>query len=106
MTFQETLQFLSPTARAQLQTFLEVLQQRLSPTDWERLQTFVERMPLEWRAAMMTFVVQRETHAPAVGTEAPDFTLPRLSSDTSAAGVQLASFRHRKPVALIFGSFT
>ena len=36
MTYQETLQSLSPTAQAQLQTFLEVLQQRLSPTDWER----------------------------------------------------------------------
>jgi hypothetical protein len=106
MIFQETLQFLSPTARTQLKTFLEVLQQRLSPTDWERLQTFVERMLLEWRAAMMAFVAQRETHAPAVGTEAPDFTLPRLRSDKSDEWVQLASFRHRKPVALIFGSFT
>ena len=44
MTFQETLQSLSPTARAQLLTFLGVLQQHLSPTDWERLQTFIERM--------------------------------------------------------------
>jgi hypothetical protein len=106
MTFQETLQLLSPTARARLHTLLDVLQQRLSPTDWERLQTFIRRMPLEWRAAMMAFVLQRETHAPAVGTEAPDFTLPRLGSDKSDAWVQLASFRHRKPVALIFGSFT
>jgi hypothetical protein len=106
MTFQKTLQFLSPRARARLQTILEVVQQRLSPTDWERLQTFIGRMPLEWRAAMMAFVLQRETHAPAVGTEAPDFTLPRLSSDKSDEWVQLASFRHFKPVALIFGSFT
>ena len=106
MTFREMLYFLSPTARAQLQTVLKEVQQRLSPTDWERLQTFVGRMPLEWRAAMMAFVLQRETHAPTVGTEAPDFTLPRLSSDKSEEWVQLASFRHRKPVALIFGSFT
>jgi hypothetical protein len=103
MTYQETLQSLSPTAQAQLQTFLEVLQQRLSPTDWERLQTFLERMHPERRAAMMAFVAQRETHAPAVGTEAPDFILPRLGSDE---WVQLASFRHHKPVALIFGSFS
>jgi hypothetical protein len=52
---------------------------------------------------MMAFVAQRETHAPEVGTEAPDFTLPRLGSDE---WVRLASFRHHKPVALIFGSFT
>ena len=103
MTYQETLQSLSPTAQAQLQTFLDVLQQRLSPTDWERLQTFLERMHPERRAAMMAFVAQRETHAPAVGTEAPDFILPRLGSDE---WVQLASFRHYKPVALIFGSFS
>jgi hypothetical protein len=103
MTFQETLQFLSPIARAQLQTFLEMVQQHISPTDWERLQTFIERMHPGQRAAMMAFVAQRETHAPAVGTEAPDFTLPRLGSDER---VQLASFRHYKPVALIFGSFT
>src|SRR5215471_14229197 len=60
MTFQETLQSLSPTAQAQLQTFLEVLQQRISPTDWERLQTFLEGMHPERRAAMMAFVAQRE----------------------------------------------
>ncbi len=103
MTFQETLQSLPPTARAQLLTFLGALQQHLSPTDWERLQTFIERMHPARRAAMMAFIAQRETHAPAIGTEAPDFTLPRLGSDE---WVQLTSFRHRQPVALIFGSFS
>ena len=92
MTFQETLQqHFSPVEREQLQTFLDALQQHLSPTDWER------------RAAMMRFIAQRETHAPAVGREAPDFELPRLGSDER---VRLSSFRNRKPVALIFGSFT
>jgi hypothetical protein len=81
-----------------LQTFLEVLQQRLSPTDWERLQTFLERMPPVRRAALMAFVAPRELHAPAVGTEAPDFTLPRLGSD---AWVQLASSRHYKDEWLV-----
>jgi len=52
---------------------------------------------------MMRFIAQRETHAPAVGTEAPDFELPRLGSGEH---VRLSSFRHLQPVALIFGSFT
>jgi len=104
MPFHETLQqHLSLTVRAQLQPFLDVLQLRLSPTDWKRLLTFVGSMDPKQRTAWLAFVAQRETHAPTVGTEAPDFTLPRLGSDE---WVQLASFRHHKPVALIFGSFT
>ncbi len=104
MTFQEMLeQHFSPTAREQLQTFLDLLQQHLSPTDWERLQTFIDSVNPERRAALLGFIAQRETHAPAVGAEAPDFELPRLGSDER---VRLSSFRHDKPVALIFGSFT
>src|SRR5262249_14235874 len=103
MTFQETLQHLSPTVRAQLQPFLEVLQLHLSPTDWERMLTFIDRMDPEQRAALMVFLAQRETHAPAVGTEAPDFELPRLGSDER---VRLSEFRNHQPVALIFGSFS
>jgi hypothetical protein len=104
MAFEETLQqhFL-PIEREQLQTFLDMLQQHLSPPDWERLQTFIDGMPPEQRADMLKFIAQRETHAPAVGTEAPDFELPRLGG---GEGVRLSSFRHLQPVALIFGSFT
>jgi hypothetical protein len=104
MTFQEMLeQRFSPTAREQLHTFLDLLQQHLSPTDWERLQAYIESVPPEQRAALLGFIAQRETHAPAVGAEAPDFELQRLGSDER---VRLSSFRHDKPVALIFGSFT
>ena len=104
MTLQETLQpHLSAPAREHLQTFLDMLQRRLSPTDWGRLQTCIGSMNPERRAAMMGFIAQRETHAPAVGAEAPDFALPRLGSDEC---VRLSSFRNHKPVALIFGSFT
>jgi peroxiredoxin len=53
--------------------------------------------------AMMQFIAQRETHAPAVGDEAPDFELPLLSGTEK---VRLSTFRNRQPVALIFGSFT
>jgi hypothetical protein len=84
-------------------TFQEMLKERLSPTDWQRLQAFTASMESEQRAAMMQFIAQRETHAPAVGDEAPDFELPRLGS---AERVRLSSFRNRQPVALIFGSFT
>ena len=38
-----------------------------------------------------------------VGDTAPDFTLKTLDGKDS---VQLASFRGKKPVALIFGSYT
>jgi hypothetical protein len=104
MAFQETLQqHFSPIEREQLQTFLDMLQEHLSPTDWERLQIFIDSMNPERRGAMLRFIAQRETHAPAVGTEAPDFELLRLGSDER---VRLSSFRNRKPVALIFGSFT
>ena len=42
--------------------------------------------------------------APSVGEVAPDFTLP-LAED-SQKSVQLSSFAGKKPVALIFGSYT
>jgi len=86
-----------------MMTFQEMLKERLSPTDWQRMQAFIGSMRPEQRAAMMQFIAQRETHAPAVGDEAPDFELPRLGSTER---VRLSSFRNRKPVALIFGSFT
>ena len=103
MTFQEILQHLAPTVRAQLQPFLDMLQLRLSPTDWQRMLTFIGTMDPERRAALMAFLAQRETHAPAVGTRAPDFELPRLGSDER---VRLSAFRGHKPVVLIFGSFS
>jgi len=82
MTLQKTLQqHLSPTVRSQLQPFLDVLQLRLSPTDWKRLLTFIRSMDPERRTALLAFLAHRETHALTVGTEAPDFELPRLGSD-------------------------
>jgi hypothetical protein len=40
---------------------------------------------------------------PAVGRPAPDFTLPRYDEDKP---ISLAQFRGKKPMVLIFGSFT
>jgi peroxiredoxin len=51
----------------------------------------------------MQFLSERETHAPAVGADAPDFVLPELGDNQR---VQLSGFRGHKPVALVFGSYT
>jgi hypothetical protein len=84
-------------------TFQELLKKHLSPTDLQRMQDFMASLEPERRAAMMQFIAARETHAPAVGAEAPDFDLPQLGSTER---VRLSSFRNHKPVALVFGSFT
>jgi hypothetical protein len=44
-----------------------------------------------------------EPFAPKPGDIAPDFQLRDVSGENSA---RLSSFRDRKPVALVFGSFT
>lgn len=56
---------------------------------WEKIQTELR---------------EREARAPAVGTSAPDFELPLL--DDRARTVRLSSFRGKRSVALIFGSYT
>jgi hypothetical protein len=84
-------------------TFQEMLKERLSPTDFERMQKFMLAMKPHERAEMMEFIARRETHAPDVGTPAPDFELLLLGGDER---VRLSAFRGKKPVALIFGSYT
>ena len=47
--------------------------------------------------------------APKVGTVAPDFELCRLKKDGTSdpkKKVKLSSFKGKKPVALVFGSYT
>ncbi len=55
-----------------------------------------ERMQAEFR--------EREAGAPEQGDPAPDFTLPQLGDRSRT--VQLASFFGKRPIALIFGSYT
>ena len=86
-----------------LDTFMDLLKKHLSETDFSRMMAFVGGMEPERRGALMQFLAERETLAPAVGSVAPDFMLPRLGSDEQ---VRLSSFRGHKPVALIFGSYT
>jgi hypothetical protein len=86
-----------------LDAFIDLLKKNLSATDFNRMMAFTAAMEPERRNAMMQFLAERETLAPAVGEEALDFTLPRIDSGEA---VRLSSFRGRKPVALIFGSYT
>jgi hypothetical protein len=64
-------------------------------------------MTRESYIAMVTDRAERDRRAPAVGEEAPDFTLERLAHDGSRAGevFRLSSARGRS-VALAFGSVT
>ena len=86
-----------------LNIFMDLLRKNLSDTDFKRMMAFIDGMEPERRTAMTRFLAERETLAPAIGADAPDFKLPRLGSTEQ---VQLSSFRGRKPVALIFGSYT
>jgi len=86
-----------------LDTFMDLLRKHLSDKDFNRMMAFTAAMEPDRRTALMQFLAERETLAPAIDADAPDFTLPRLGSSER---VQLSSFRGRKPVALIFGSYT
>ena len=46
---------------------------------------------------------RRPDRAPALATQAPNFTLKTLNGERE---VELASFRGTKPVVLVFGSYT
>lgn len=54
------------------------------------------------RKAGQALMAAREGHVPRVGEEAPDFT---LRTPTGQA-VRLGDFRDRRPVVLVFGSWT
>lgn len=84
-------------------TFMDLLRKHLSDKDFNRMMAFTAAMEPDRRTALMQFLAERETLAPAVGADAPDFKLPRIGIPEQ---VQLSSFRGRKPVALIFGSYT
>ena len=85
------------------ESFQELLRKSLSDKDFARMTEFLAAMAPDRRSEMMEFLAERETLAPALGSMAPEFDLPRLGS---AERVRLSSFRGKKPVALIFGSYT
>ena len=55
------------------------------------------------RQAGMNLIQERGKNAPKAGEEAPDFT---LATPDGKRSVTLSSFKHKKPVVLIFGSYT
>ena len=54
----------------------------------------------------MAELMPREAGAPNVGDPAPDFTLPYLPGSTNQGTVTLSDHFGKRPVALIFGSYT
>jgi peroxiredoxin len=48
-------------------------------------------------------LIERDERGPALGETAPDFTLKQVGSDER---VSLSGFRGKRPVGLIFGSYT
>ena len=58
------------------ESFMDLLQKICPEKDFSRMMAFTAGMQPERRAVMLKFIAERETLAPAVGTEAPDFKLP------------------------------
>jgi hypothetical protein len=56
-----------------------------------------------FRKRLMPAQKQVDANAPRAGDIAPDFTIYDIEGQNS---VTLSSFRGKKPVALVFGSFT
>ena len=66
----------------------------------------LERLGLtreRWKAIQKE-LLEREARAPNVGDKAADFELPLLGDLERT--VRLSDFRDKRPVALIFGSYT
>ena len=58
---------------------------------------------IAFRKRLMPAQKQLDTYAPRAGELAPDFTLFDVEGRNA---VTLSNFRGKKPVALVFGSFT
>lgn len=58
---------------------------------------------LAYRKKEMKIQKTLDAEAPGAGDLAPDFTLFDISGENS---ITLSNFRGKKPVALVFGSFT
>ena len=58
---------------------------------------------IDYRRRVMPIQKERDRQAPKAGDLAPDFT---LSDSNGTESVTLSDFRGKKPVALVFGSFT
>ena len=58
---------------------------------------------LKYRKLIIDWQQLHEISAPKQGALAPDFKLPEIEGD---GYIRLSDYRDKKPVGLIFGSFT
>jgi hypothetical protein len=63
----------------------------------------VLRPAMEWRTEELRWQHENDPMSPKIGDLAPDFA---LQSSDGVTRVQLADFRGKQPVALVFGSYT
>lgn len=99
---------LSPAEREQFRRIIQDMRTRAKAT-WGHGST--TRQVLEAEQGVLSprlrlaleAVVARDEMGPPVGTYPPDFSLKRLDAE---GRVRLSSFRGKRPVALVFGSYT
>ena len=72
------------------------------PTLRQALGSRIDTFPPELRIPIQTFVTRCEM-GPRIKEEPPDFFLKRIGSEDR---VRLSSFQGKRPVALVFGSYT
>lgn len=75
---------------------------------WEREDSLALAVELasttnDWRMQELEWQLEHDVAAPKVGDLAPDFT---LQDPSGTKAVRLSDFRGKRPVALIFGSYT
>jgi hypothetical protein len=75
---------------------------------WERednlaLASDVLLPAVEWRNEELGWQLERDPESPKLGNLAPDFELQSPDGETQ---VRLSDFRGKRPVALVFGSYT
>ncbi|MBW2282627.1 MAG: hypothetical protein JRG76_14485 [Deltaproteobacteria bacterium] len=58
---------------------------------------------IEWRQEELSWQLETDSRAPKVGDLAPDF---ELQDPEGVTRVRLSDFRGKRPVALVFGSYT
>jgi hypothetical protein len=68
-----------------------------------RLAADVLRPAMEWRSEELGWQLEHDPMSPKVGDLAPDF---ELQDPEGVTRIRLSDFRGRRPVALVFGSYT
>ena len=102
------LKNMSGEQRERYRAFIADVGPQLKPSRGRRitLKELIENgkvsVPAEIRIAVDA-VSERDAMGPAIGAPAADFRLKRLDED---AYIHLLEFKNRRPVALIFGSYT